>query len=109
MPSKLLLASIHRPRRFAVRVSTNTSVARCLRRAIEKANELTKAVLEQDAFWRSLTEGSIEVTERQQELINRLLDGFEGKFTTRKWAKIKKISQDSALRDSQSLIEKGIL
>jgi Fic family protein len=82
---------------------------RCLRRAIEKANELTEAVLEKNAFWRRLTEGSIEVTERQQELINRLLDGFEGKFTTEKWAKIKKISHDSALRDIQSLIEKGIL
>jgi Fic family protein len=82
---------------------------RCLRRAIDKANELTKAVLEKDAFWRRLTEGSIEVTERQQELINRLLDAFEGKFTTEKWAKIKKISHDLALRDIQSLIEKGIL
>jgi Fic family protein len=81
----------------------------CLHRAIEKANELTKAVLEKDTFWRRLREESIEVSERQQELINRLLDGFVGKLTTEKWAKIKNISHDSALRDIQNLIEKGIL
>ena len=81
----------------------------CLRRAIEKANDLTTTVLEKDIFWQRLREGSIAVTERQQELLNRLLDGFGGKLTTEKWAKIKKISHDSALRDIQSLIEKGIL
>jgi Fic family protein len=82
---------------------------KCLGRAIEKASTLTKTVLEKDAFFKHLREKSIELTDRQQELINRLLDGFEGKFTTEKWAKIKKISHDSALRDIQSLIHKGIL
>jgi Fic family protein len=78
-------------------------------RAIERANALSKAVLEKDIFWRSLKERSIEITGRQKELINLCLDGFEGKLTTEKWAKIKRISHDSALRDIQSLIEKGIL
>ncbi|HKM67067.1 MAG TPA: Fic family protein [Candidatus Acidoferrum sp.] len=81
----------------------------CLHRAMEKANALSKAVLEKDTFWRHLKEKSIEVTPRQQELINRLLGGFTGKLTTEKWAKIMKISHDSALRDIHGLIEKGIL
>ena len=82
---------------------------KCLGLAIEGAHSLTRAVLEKDGFWRYLKEESIGVSERQQELINRLLDGFLGKLTTAKWAKIKKISHDSALRDIQSLIEKGVL
>jgi len=82
---------------------------KCLCLAIERANALSKAVLEKDIFWRGLEERSIQITERQKELINRFLDGFEGKLTTEKWAKIKKISHDSALRDIQGLIEKGFL
>jgi hypothetical protein len=42
-------------------------------------------------------------------LLNKLLDGFEGKLTTSKWAKIAKCSQDTALRDIQDLIEKKVL
>jgi len=46
---------------------------------------------------------------RQQKIINRLLDGFDGKLTSSKWAKINKCSQDTALRDIQDLIKKDIL
>ena len=81
----------------------------CLGRAIAKAKKLTAAVLEKDAFWRHLKEESIEVSERQKTIINRLLDGFEGKLTTEKWAKLAKTSHDTALRDIQDLIEKRIL
>jgi len=81
----------------------------CLGRAIAKAKSLTAAVLEKDAFWRRLKEGSIDVSERQKEIINRLLDGFEGKLTTEKWAKLAKTSHDTALRDIQDLIEKRIV
>ncbi len=42
-------------------------------------------------------------------MLNKLLDGFTGKLTTSKWARINKCSQDTALRDIQDLIEKGIL
>lgn len=42
-------------------------------------------------------------------VLNRLLDGFEGKLTTSKWATLAKCSQDTALRDIQDLIERGIL
>jgi Fic family protein len=81
----------------------------CLGRAIGKANELTAGVLAKDAFWRHLRQKSIEVSERQKTIINRLLDGFEGKLTTEKWGKLAKISHDTALRDIQDLIAKGIL
>ena len=47
--------------------------------------------------------------ERQQKILNLVLDGFDGKLNTTKWAKIGKCSQDTALRDIQDLIEKGIL
>ncbi|MGM9816206.1 MAG: hypothetical protein ACI304_04010 [Lepagella sp.] len=51
----------------------------------------------------------IEVNERQRRVINRLWDGFEGKLTTSKYAKICHCSQDTALRDIQDLLTKGML
>jgi len=81
----------------------------CLARAIDKANQLTSSVLAKEAFWRALRQNSIEATERQKRILNRLLDGFEGKLTTEKWAKLEKVSHDTALRDIQDLIRKGIL
>jgi Fic family protein len=56
----------------------------CLGRSIEKATELTEVVLTKEAFWRHRRQRSIEVSERQQKIINQLLDGFEGKLTTEK-------------------------
>jgi Fic family protein len=81
----------------------------CLGHAIEKANMLTGSVLEKDAFWQRLKQESIVVSDRQKKVINLLLDGFEGKLTTEKWAKLTKSSHDTALRDIQDLIAKGIL
>jgi len=46
---------------------------------------------------------------RQRSMLNKLLDGFEGKLTTSKWAKIEKCSQDTALRDIEALVTEGIL
>ena len=42
-------------------------------------------------------------------MLNRLLDGFEGKLTSSKWAKIEKCSQDTALRDIDDLVDRKIL
>ena len=81
----------------------------CLGRAIDEANTLTGSVLEKDAFWRRLKQESIVVSDRQKKMINLLLDRFEGKLTTEKWAKLTKSSHDTALRDIQDLIAKGIL
>src|SRR5215467_6667417 len=52
---------------------------------------------------------SVDVSERQREVLSRLLDGFDGKLTTDKWAKLTKSSHGTALRDIQDLIRKGIL
>jgi Fic family protein len=81
----------------------------CLSRAIVKANLLTGTVFGKEAFWRRVKQASIVVSDRQQKIVNLLLDGFAGKLTTEKWAKLTKSSHDTALRDIQDLIGKGIL
>ena len=50
-----------------------------------------------------------QLNERQRLVLNRLLDGFEGKLTTSKWAKLAKCSHDTALRDILPLVERAIL
>jgi Fic family protein len=81
----------------------------CFGCAIEKANMLTGSVLEKEAFWRRVKQESIVVSDRQKKIVKLLLDGFEGKLTTEKWAKLIESSHDTALRDIQDLIKKGIL
>lgn len=49
------------------------------------------------------------LNDRQQKIINRLLNGFEGKLTNAKWAAMTKTSSDTALRDINDLVRKGIL
>ncbi|MDR9395828.1 MAG: DUF4172 domain-containing protein, partial [Roseovarius sp.] len=49
------------------------------------------------------------LNERQIKVLNRLLDGFEGKMTSSKWAAIAKCSQDSATRDIAALLDLGLL
>ena len=79
----------------------------CLGRAIEGADAALEAVLFKARFWEAI--GDVPLNERQRAVLNRLLDGFEGKLTTSKWAKLAKCSQDTALRDIVPLIERGIL
>ena len=75
--------------------------------AVEKADAKVSAIIEKTRFWDA--KSHITMNERQRKLVNRLLDGFEGKLTSGKWAKIAKCSSDTALRDIQDLIQKGIL
>jgi Fic family protein len=79
----------------------------CLGRAIAGAQTTVGAVLAKARFWESL--GDLAVNERQRLVLNRLLDEFEGKLTTSKYAKVAKCSQDTALRDLLPLVERGIL
>jgi Fic family protein len=79
----------------------------CLERAIEDALSALDAIKNKAQFWESLAK--VPLNERQRKMINRLLDGFEGKLTTSKWAKIAKCSQDTAYRDILDLIDRGIL
>ena len=78
-----------------------------LRNALLYSLKLTDRVLQKAEFWRRHKD--IEMNERQRKIVNRLWDGFEGKLTTQKYAKINHCSQDTALRDIQSLIANGIL
>lgn len=79
----------------------------CLFRALQNTEETLKNVLQKSEFWDRHNE--TELNNRQRLLLNKLLDGFDGKLKTSKWAKIAKCSTDTALRDIKDLIEKGIL
>ena len=79
----------------------------CLGRAFNETEVTLNAVFKKARFWN--TNRSKTFNDRQRLMVNKLLDGFEGKLTSSKWAKIAKCSQDSALRDIQDLIEKEIL
>jgi Fic family protein len=79
----------------------------CLGRAIEGADEMLNAVLRKAQFWNRLT--GTAINDRQRLVLNRLLNGFEGKLTSSKYAKLAKTSQDTAARDIVDLIEKGAL
>ena len=58
-------------------------------------------------FWEKY--GAANINDRQRDMLNRLLDGFDGKLTTSKYAKIEKCSQDTAYRDILDLIDLGAL
>ncbi len=79
----------------------------CLERAIESAREKLSHILEKSHFWNRWAKTPLN--ERQTLMLNKLLDGFEGKLTSTKWAKISKCSPDTSLRDIQELIGYGIL
>lgn len=79
----------------------------CLLNAICSSEEILSKIFHKAEFW-NLNAKTI-LNDRQQKIINRLLDGFDGKLTTSKWAKINKCSQDTALRDIQDLIKKDVL
>jgi Fic family protein len=79
----------------------------CLGRAIEGAQTTLASVLTNARFWQRVR--TVPINERQRLVLNRLLDGFEGKLTTSKWATLAKCSQDTALRDILQLVERGIL
>lgn len=80
---------------------------KCLRNAFESTTELLSKILVKSAFWNQHSKTILNA--RQNTMLNKMLDGFEGKLTTSKWAKICKCSQDTALRDIQDLINKDIL
>lgn len=79
----------------------------CLGRAIDGAQITLGAVLAKARFWEAL--GRITLNERQRLVLNRLLDGCEGKLRSSKYAKLAKCSQDTAQRDILFLVEHAIL
>ncbi len=79
----------------------------CLTRAIENAHENLDEALLKARFWERYAKEPLN--ERQIKVLNRVMDNFEGKLTSSKWAKIAKCSQDSAGRDIKDLIGRGAL
>lgn len=79
----------------------------CLTNAINATEGILYKVLYKAEFWK--LHSTTILNERQQKMINKLLDGFNGKLTSSKWGKINKCSQDTALRDIHDLIKKDIL
>ena len=79
----------------------------CLQRAVEASEATLQDVLAKARFWEE--HAGANFTSRQQLLLNRLLDGFEGKLTSSKWALLAKCSQDTALREINDLVKRGIL
>ncbi len=79
----------------------------CLGRAFEGAEDILASVLGKARFWEA--HAATPINDRQRKVINRLLDGFEGVLTSSKWAALTKTSQDTALRDIDDLLRRGVL
>lgn len=79
----------------------------CLINALKSTDIILSSVLIKADFWKKHSKAILN--ERQIKLINKLLDGFDGKLTSSKWAKIVKCSKDTAIRDINDLINKDIL
>ena len=79
----------------------------CISRALLASEKILSIVLQKANFWKD--NATTIFNKRQVLLLNKLLDGFDGKLTSSKWAAIAKTSQDTALRDIQDLIEKKVL
>jgi Fic family protein len=75
--------------------------------ALSDAEAALGATLRKGRFWEGLS--GVPINARQRAMLERLLDGFEGKLTTSKWGKIAKCSQDTALRDIGGLMRHGVL
>ncbi|SJN46805.1 Fic family protein [Sphingobacterium faecium PCAi_F2.5] len=80
---------------------------KCLKEAIIASNTIIDKVVGKHHFW---MQNSVHISnERQRMMLNKLMDNFEGNLTSSKWAKMTKVSADTALRDITDLVHKGIL
>jgi Fic family protein len=79
----------------------------CLDRAFDCADTILASVLRKARFWKKYS--NQKFNDRQRAMIERLFEGFEGKLTSSKWAQFTKSSQDTALRDIDDLVAKGVL
>lgn len=78
-----------------------------LEASLRHSEKALRSVLDRVAFWKAL-EG-VSLNDRQRSMLVRLKGGFEGRLTSSKWAKLCKVSPDTALRNINDLIEKGVL
>lgn len=80
---------------------------RCYGRALAASTQNVAEVMNKATFWER--HRTVALNPRQRKMLNKMMDGFDGKLTSTKWAKMTKSSPDTALRDIQNLIEKGML
>lgn len=79
----------------------------CLHTSLLDSGNIMRDVLQKATFWQH--HATTTLNDRQKLMLNKILDGFDGKLTSSKWAKITKCSQDTALRDITDLVQKGVL
>lgn len=79
----------------------------CLKNAVLETQNTLKNVMQKALFWK--IHENTPINERQRLMLNKVLDGFDGKLKSSKWAKIAKCSTDTALRDIKDLQDKKIL
>ena len=79
----------------------------CMEEALHHTEQVIEKVISKAEYWENHRE--MPINERQRKVINRLLDGFEGKLTSSKWAKLVKCSSDTALRDIEDLMQKDLI
>jgi Fic family protein len=79
----------------------------CLDRAFSGAEAILANVMRKAEFWNAIAQEPISA--RQTLILNKMLEGFDGKLTSSKWATLTKTSPDTALRDIEDLTRRGIL
>jgi Fic family protein len=79
----------------------------CMIRAIKSSGDMLSSILDKAVFWQNHSQA--DINERQRTVLNIFLDGYKGKLTAKHWAKLSKVSSDTAVRDVQRLAEMGIL
>ena len=75
--------------------------------ALDEADAIVTTILNKSFFWQKAS--SVPMTERQTQMLNLFLDGYESKITSKSWATLAKCSKDTAIRDIQDLVDKNIL
>jgi Fic family protein len=81
--------------------------ARTLSSALDEAGNIVSTILNKSFFWQKVS--SVPLSQRQTNILNLFLDGYEAKITSKTWATLAKCSKDTAIRDIQDLVIKGIL
>jgi Fic family protein len=79
----------------------------CLDRALIATDETLAVVIQKARFWEK--HSTVSFNDRQQLMLNKMLDGFDGKLTSSKWATIAKCSSDTAIRDINDLLQKDVM
>ena len=81
--------------------------AQTLSVALDEAEAAVSTILNKSFFWQKAA--AVSLTPRQTDVLSLFLDGYEAKITSKTWASLAKCSRDTAIRDIQNLVDKGIL